>query len=322
MKLCCACVRSERARRRGHLTPPGRQAFPPAMNHPSDRPEPTDKPEQTDKHLQTDRRERLAFARTIAREAGAIALRHFGASGLVIESKADRSPVTNADRESELHLRACIGAAFPDDAILGEEFPEVAGRSGYRWILDPIDGTRAFVHGVPFFGTMVGVERAGRSVAGVVYFPALKEEIWASEGDGSWFLLAGEAEPRRARVSKVERLEDALFLSTDVDGFEAIGALEVHERMRHAVRLSRGWNDCYAYYMVATGRADLVVDPKMQVWDCAALQPILEEAGGRFTDWDGASTIWASRTIGANRALHEEAVALIRAASGSAGSKP
>jgi len=249
-------------------------------------------------------RDRLAFARTIAREAAAIALGYFRGGGYEVEAKADQSPVTRADREAELHLRACIAAGYPDDGILGEEYPEVPGHSGYRWILDPIDGTKAFVHGVPLFGTMVGVERDRVSQLGVVEFPALDEVIWAARGEGCWHLLRGEDTPRRARVSTVSTMAEALFLVTDVDGFEAIGAQTIYDRIRRAVRLQRGWNDCYAYNLVATGRAEFVIDTKMNVWDCAALQPILEEAGGRFTSWDGEPTIWDRRIVGCNAALH------------------
>lgn len=261
---------------------------------------------------QSARRERLAFARTIAREGGAVANSHFRRSGLSIEWKADASPVTNADRETEQYLRACIQAAYPDDAILGEEFAELPGTSGYRWILDPIDGTKSFMHGVPLFGTMVGVEYGGRSVVGVVEFPALGEAMWAAVGEGAYCQYFGEADPRRAQVSTTSHLAEALFLTNDANGFEKIDRLDVHERLRRAVRMNRGWSDCYAYFLVATGRADFVVDPKMSVWDCAAIAPIIEEAGGAFVDWEGTPGIWADRTVGSNPYLLPEVLRLIR----------
>ena len=233
---------------------------------------------------------RLELAREAAREAGRITLEYFRRDDLEVELKADQSPVTIADREAEQQLRRRIAERFPDDGIVGEEFADKPGESGFRWILDPIDGTKTFVHGVPFYGTLVGVERLGKGVLGVIEMPALDERLFAAAGQGAWQQL-GDDEPREARVSNCERLGDALFCTTSVDGFDRIDRADAFQKLRAASRLTRTWGDCYGYVLVATGRAEVMVDPLMNVWDAAAVQPVIEESGGTFTDWQGAATI-------------------------------
>ncbi|HEX7450560.1 MAG TPA: histidinol-phosphatase [Pirellulales bacterium] len=255
--------------------------------------------------------ERLDLARTVAREAGAITLEYFRQDNYAVELKRDRSPVTIADRRAEEHLRRRITAVFASDGILGEELGEQPGTSGYRWILDPIDGTKSFISGVPLYGTLIGVEFAGRSVVGVIRVPALDEMVSAAVGHGAW-AQRGDSPPLPARVSSTSRLADSLFCTSEVRNFAATGRPAAYERLDAACRLARTWGDCYGYLLVATGRAEVMVDPQMNVWDCAALQPILEEAGGSFTDWQGNATIHGGEAIATNGHVLEEVLAIAR----------
>jgi histidinol phosphatase-like enzyme (inositol monophosphatase family) len=254
-------------------------------------------------------RARLELAVAISQEAGEITLRYFGQANYQVERKADDSPVTAADRGSEQHLRERIAAAFPHDAILGEEFGEQSGTSGYRWILDPIDGTKSFIHGVPLYGTLIGLEQGETSCAGVIHIPAGRETVYAALGEGAWHQREGESR-RPARVGQCDELSQALFCTSEVDGFHKLGCYEVFSALSKAAGLVRTWGDCYGYLLVATGRADLMVDPRMHVWDAAALSPILREAGGLFTDWRGKETIYGGNGIAGNQRLVEQAVAI------------
>jgi histidinol-phosphatase len=255
--------------------------------------------------------DRLAVARSIAVEAGAITLRYFCQDNYQVELKQDASPVTVADREAELHLRQSITEMFPADAILGEEFADKPGDSGFRWILDPIDGTKSFISGVPFYGTLIGIEHEGQAVVGVIHLPALAETAYAARGQGAWH-IRGDQPPRPARVSTKSQVSEGLFLTSDVRGFAEIGQPDAYTRLQNAARIARTWGDCYGYVLVATGRAEVMVDPKMNVWDCAALQPIMEEAGGTFTDWAGTPTIHGGNGIATNGKILDEVLSLVR----------
>ncbi len=254
---------------------------------------------------------RLAFALEIARQAGRHTLKYFRSDTLQVDLKNDASPVTVADREAELLLRERIVEKFPNDAILGEEFPERPGTSGYRWILDPIDGTKSFIHGVPLYGTMVGVEYQGRSIVGVVDLPPLDECVFAGQGEGCWQII-GDSPPRRARVSQTSRLSEAMFVTSEVKSFAQRGRMDAYLSLQNASRLTRTWGDCFGYLLVATGRAELMVDPIMNVWDAAAIQPIIEEAGGTFTDWQGEPTIHRGEGIATNGLVLEEVLRVTR----------
>ncbi len=253
---------------------------------------------------------RLEWALRAGREAGAITLEYFRRDDLEVERKGDDSPVTLADRRAEEHLRRRIAEAFPADGILGEEFPEQPGQSGFRWILDPIDGTKSFIHGVPLFGTLIGVEHGGRCVVGVILLPALDEYVYASAGQGAWHVRGGGV-ARPARVSKCARLAEGLFVTSEVANFEKIHRRDAYDRLQAACRLARTWGDCFGYVLVATGRAEVMVDPILNLWDAAALQPILEEAGGTFTDWEGRPTIHAGQAIATNGRVLPEVLALV-----------
>lgn len=249
----------------------------------------------------------LDFAVELARSAGAITLRHFKGS-FVAERKADKSFVTVADREAETFLRASIGKAFPDDAILGEEEGEKPGKSNRRWILDPVDGTYSFVHGVPLYGVLIGLEVDDEPVLGVVNLPALNELVYAARGIGCF------SNDVPARVSSTASLSDALLLATDFGACQQHGFGRAAEILQRQVHARRTWGDAYGHVLVATGRADIMLDPIMNVWDCAALPPILEEAGGTFTDWQGQKTIHGGNAISTNGALFESVMAAIKKA--------
>ena len=244
----------------------------------------------------------LEVALEAAQAGGARTLAYFNA-GTAVEWKGDGSPVTAADREAERAMRAVIGRAFPTHAILGEEEGETAGTAPCRWIIDPLDGTRTFVRGVPLYGTLVGVEVEGEPVVGVVHLPALGETVAAARGEGcTW-------NGRPCRVSAVDRLDQALLLVTDERVARARSG--AYDRLVARTALQRTWADCYGYTLVATGRAEVALDPIMNVWDCAALLPIVAEAGGRFTDWRGRPTIHGGEAVATNGRLHAEVLGLL-----------
>ncbi|HEX3727678.1 MAG TPA: histidinol-phosphatase [Pirellulales bacterium] len=262
--------------------------------------------------MSTDLQARLELARTAAREAGALTLSYFRSPALDVELKADHSPVTIADRRAEELLRQHIGQRFAADAILGEEFGEQPGTSGYRWILDPIDGTKSFISGVPLYGTLVGVEYDDQPVIGVTFIPALDECVYAALGQGAWYQRAG-APPERARVSSRASLSDSLVCTSDTR-FPTPARQEAFARVQNAARVSRTWGDCYGYLLVATGRAEVMIDPLMHVWDAAAVQPIVVEAGGSFTDWQGRPTIHGGEGIATNGRVLNDVLSLVRGA--------
>jgi histidinol phosphatase-like enzyme (inositol monophosphatase family) len=265
-----------------------------------------------DESLPADLADRWHFAVELAKAAGQHTLRYFQQS-FAVERKGDNSPVTIADREAEQLARERIAQAFRKDAILGEEFGEVPGSSGYRWIIDPIDGTKSFIAGVPLYSTLLGLEHAGRSVAGVIYIPALDEGVHAARGGGAWHFAKGNP-PTRTHVSAQSQLRNAVFLTSQVDSFAQRGAQEVFERLQQSAYITRTWGDGYGYLLVATGRADVMLDPYMFLWDAASLQPILEEAGGTFTDWQGQPSIYSGEGLATNGLLYDEVLAVTRVA--------
>jgi histidinol phosphatase-like enzyme (inositol monophosphatase family) len=259
----------------------------------------------------TDLTSRLELAVVAAKTAGNIAADYFTRQSFDVETKQDGTPVTVADRQTEAEVRDQIERVFPDDGILGEELPTRPGRSGYRWIIDPIDGTKSFIHGVPLFGTMIGVEHEGQCVIGVVRLPALDECVYAARGQGAWHVKGGQA-PQRARVSNVARLADGLFCTSSVSTFAQKDRMEAYEKLRAACKLARGWGDCYGYVLVATGRAEIMVDPALSLWDMAALPPILTEAGGTFTNWQGEPTVNGHDGIATNGHVLAEVLAITK----------
>ena len=250
-------------------------------------------------------KELLDFSVSAAREAGEITLRYFRRK-FETRLKGKDNFVTQADLEAEEFLRRAILNRFPGDAIVGEEGGEVAGSTGRRWIIDPIDGTYSFVHGVPLYGVLLGCEVGGDPAVGVINIPALEEMVYAARGLGGFW----NGEP--ARVSRTERLEDALLLSTDFGSCARHGFGEAGDELQRRAAQRRTWGDCYGYVLVATGRADVMLDPAMNVWDCAALLPVLEEAGGTFTDWQGRRTIHSGNAVATNGALFGEVMQIIK----------
>lgn len=247
--------------------------------------------------------ELMVFARALALRAGEVTLRHFG-EALTAEMKADGTPVTRADREAETLLREEIGRRYPDHSILGEEFGEEVGDEPVRWILDPIDGTRSFMKGVPLYAVLIGVEVAGDPVAGVVHLPVLGETVAAARGEGCRWWPSGGGPPRRARVSDAGTLEGATALTTDPAGIPASSVGKGWSSLSAEVALVRGWGDAYGHVLVATGRAEIMVDPVLSPWDAAPLLPIVREAGGRFTDLTGRETIHGGSGLSTNGRLH------------------
>lgn len=252
----------------------------------------------------TNTRAFLEFATDAAWQAGRLTLPYFQ-TAVDVEWKTDGSPVTAADRAAEALLRRLIEARFPDHDIIGEEMGASSRDSTYRWYIDPIDGTQSFVRGVPLYGVLVGLQVAGEMVVGVAAFPALGEVVAAASGHGCWW------NGRAARVSSVSRLADAALSFTDCADLlrDRAGAWQ---RLQAATGIQRGWGDCYGHCLVATARADLMLDPIMNPWDCAALVPILREAGGTFTDWRGTCTIDGANAISTNGVLFDQVMELVR----------
>lgn len=257
--------------------------------------------------------ERLDWARQITIEAGEITQTYFRSPTLRIEWKEDNTPVTLGDKASEQHLRKRIEERFPDDGILGEEYPEKPGTSGYKWILDPIDGTKPFMHGVPLYTNLVAVleETSGEPILGIINAPASGETIHAAIGGGAWYQNGG-GEIRRAHVSELKDLGDGLFLTGDVGGFQnrPEDATDTYFALQQTARISRTWGDGYGYMMVAIGRAEVMIDAKMSLWDAACLKPILEEAGGTFTSWSGEPTVHAGEGIASNGHVLKQVLAI------------
>jgi len=247
----------------------------------------------------------IPFLSEIAKGAGDITLKYFQ-SALDIDHKADESPVTAADREAEEYLRREIQRKFPEDEILGEEFGGTteAGKRR-RWILDPLDGTRSFVRGVPLYGVLIGVEYEGEIIAGAVNLPALDDLVVAQRGSGCWW------NGKPAHVSSTEKLEQSLVLTTDVANNYRYGKGNAWELLSARAQMVRTWGDCYGHVLVATGRADVMVDPIVEIWDIAAVKIIVEEAGGRFTDYAGHPTIYNRCAISTNGLLHEQVLQLV-----------
>lgn len=247
----------------------------------------------------------LAFALDAAWRAGRLTLGYFQ-TGVAAERKADNSPVTVADREAEQTLRRMIADAWPTHGIIGEEYGRSPARgSDYTWILDPIDGTKSFVSGVPLYATLLALTVRDEPLIGVAHFPALDETVYAVRGGGCFW------NGRRARVSAVSQMDQAVLLASGLH-FEPFPAkAAAWERLVAATYIQRTWGDAYGYALVATGRAELMVDPIMSLWDCGPLQVIMEEAGGTFTDWQGNATIYAGESIATNGALFAETMRLV-----------
>ena len=249
-------------------------------------------------------RDYLAFAVETAWQAGQLTLGYFQ-TGLRPELKADESPVTVADREAERLIRERIATAYPNHTVVGEEYGEAEGsEGGFRWIIDPIDGTRSFVRGVPLYAVLLALEVEGEIQVGVAHFPALGEMVAAASGEGCWW------NGRPARVSSVDDWRQAIIACTDAPAFITYRREEEWRRLLASGATVRGWSDAYGHLLVATGRAEVMLDPIMSPWDCGPFPVILREAGGYFGDWQGNSTIYGQEGMSCNAALLERALAL------------
>jgi histidinol-phosphatase len=238
--------------------------------------------------------------------AGRLTLGYYQ-TGVRPDIKADESPVTVADRLAEELIRHRIEERYPSHAIVGEEFgvKEAQGAT-FRWFIDPIDGTKSFVRGVPLYAVLIGLEIEGRVEVGAAYFPALDEMLAAATGQGCWW------NGRRARVSKETDLKRAAVAYTSMDHFDSHGRQEAWDRIQQATYIQRGWSDAYGYLLVATGRMELMIDPVMNAWDCGPFPPIFREAGGFFGDWCGHETIYAGEAIATTHSLLPNVLKLIQ----------
>ncbi len=248
------------------------------------------------------------FAVGAARDAGELTLRWYQQAGLQVQAKGDGSPVTEADLAAETRLRELIAERYPDDSILGEEFDDITGHTGRTWVIDPIDGTKAFTQGVPLFATLLALVDEHGPAAGVIYLPGLDECVWAGRGRGAFW----NGEP--CRVGGRSSLEGA-FICTSGLGYWPEVALD---RLRASGARLRTWGDAYGYALVATGRAEAMVDPECFDWDVAPISVIINEAGGTFTDTSGVPDWQRGSAIGSNGAVHQELLACFDDPSGGA----
>lgn len=246
---------------------------------------------------------RLETAIAAAKAAGEVALRYFR-TGVAVERKQDFSPVTVADREAEQQAVAVLHAAFPDYGVLGEEFGERAG-VGARWIIDPIDGTKSFIRGIPFFATLIALEEEGEITTGAVYAPAVGDLLYAQRGHGAF------DQNGRLRVSSVDTVSRSMLVFGGVGLLRTRGYWPAYERLVDHSGRQRAYGDYFGYTFVARGQAEAMVDVDLKPWDLAALKIIIEEAGGRFTDFDGRATAFGGSAIASNGLVHEEIRRLI-----------
>jgi histidinol-phosphatase len=243
----------------------------------------------------------LAIALELADLADAITMRHFRAVDLRVDTKPDLTPVTIADREVEQAIRSRLGQLLPEDAVVGEEYG-VTGSGARRWVIDPIDGTKNYVRGVPVWATLIALQLDSYGQVGVVSAPALQRRWWAVRGEGAY------ADGRPIRVSGVGTLADAHLTYSSLDGWEKQGRLPGFLQLAREVWRTRGFGDFWSHAMVAEGGADIAAEPEVSLWDLAALQVIVEEAGGRFTDLTGTSTAEGGSVVSSNGLLHDEAL--------------
>jgi histidinol-phosphatase len=257
--------------------------------------------------MTADHRRRYEQALDITRTAGQVALSYFD-TDLTVEWKGDHSPVTVADRHTEQALRAALQAAFPGDGFLGEEFGDTPGSTGYRWVLDPIDGTRSFVRGIPLWAVLVGLEYQGEPIAGIVDAPALAHTYHALRGQGAY------RNDRRIHVSDETDLSRALVFYSGLSYFLAAGRQQAFLDLVRQSDRQRGFGDWYGFMLVAQGSGEVMAEHGVHAWDIAALIPILQEAGGRFSDWDGHIDLHRPDALASNGKLHDPVLAILSSA--------
>jgi histidinol-phosphatase len=246
----------------------------------------------------------LELAMELADAADIITMRHFLARDLVVETKPDMTPVTEADRAVEILVAERLASARPTHALVGEEFG-VQGSTGAqtRWIVDPIDGTKNYIRGIPVFATLLAVEVDGDMAVGVASAPALGRRWYAARGEGAF------ADGTRIVVSQVADMAAARLSHSSLEGWQAAGRMSQFIDLARAVGNTRGFGDFWHHMLVAQGSLEMAVEPEVSLWDLAALQVIVEEAGGRFTDLEGVSTAAGGTALSSNGLLHDEALA-------------
>ncbi|HLR46181.1 MAG TPA: inositol monophosphatase family protein [Deinococcales bacterium] len=246
----------------------------------------------------------VQFTMRTAQDAGRVTLRWF-MNEMETDVKADESPVTAADLAAEELIRARLERELPEHDIVGEEHGEQLSGSLFRWFVDPIDGTKAFMRGVPTYAVLMGLEVDGYVEAGIVHFPALGETLWARSGSGTFF------NGRRVRVSRVADLADATLAFTDVNTFREFGRQEAFDRLCARTLVRAGWTDAYGHALVASGRIELMLDPVMNAWDCGPFPVLLREAGGYFGSWAGDEGIHHGEALSTTEALKDEVLGVI-----------
>lgn len=237
------------------------------------------------------------FCKILADESGNVIKKYFR-TGVAVESKNDKSPVTIADRQAEEVMRSLIEKEFPEHGILGEEFGEINKEAEYQWILDPIDGTKSFITGAVTFGTLIALTKNSQPILGVINQPILGEFLI---GDNNETILNNI----QVKVRECNGLADATLLTTDHLNFETYQNLGAFENLIRKVKLYRQWGDCYGYYLVATGYADIMIDPIMSVWDSMALIPIIRGANGVITDYHGGDPVKGNSIVAASKTIHK-----------------
>lgn len=247
----------------------------------------------------------LTLALRLADRADALTLQRFQASDLRVNAKPDMTPVSDADVNCEKKLRQCINSARPNDAILGEEFGGRQERAGRQWVIDPIDGTKNYVRGVPVWATLIALLNDGVPTVGVISAPALSRRWWAASGKGSWQRFA-EAEPRRIHVSQVGNITDASVSFSSLEGWRVRGLLPRFEQLAEETWRLRGFGDFFSYCLLAEGAVDIALEPQVSLWDLAAPSILVAEAGGRFTSISGEEGPGGGSALATNGLLHDE----------------
>lgn len=249
----------------------------------------------------------LALALELADEADAATLARFRDRGLVVETKPDLTPVSEADRAVEVALRRRLAAARPGHGVLGEELGEEGPGRAWRWVLDPIDGTKNYVRGIPVWGTLIALQHEGETVVGVVSAPALGRRWWAARAEGAF------ADGAPIAVSRVAALGDALLSYDEIVAFDRLGLADRFLGLTRRVWRVRGFSDFWAHVLVAEGSIDVAVhaEPGVRLWDLAPLQLIVEEAGGRFSDLSGTPSADGGSAVSSNGLLHDEVLAAL-----------
>jgi myo-inositol-1(or 4)-monophosphatase len=244
------------------------------------------------------------FSKWLADESGKI-IKHYWRTGISVENKPDLSPVTIADKKAEEFMREMIMKKYPNHGILGEEFGEHNPNAGYKWVLDPIDGTKSFICGTVTFGTLIALLKNGEPILGVINQPIINEFLI---GDNH----TTELNSKKVQVRECHILSDAVLLTTDQLNIEKYQNIKNFDELVHKVKLYRQWGDCYGYYLVATGYADIMIDPIMSPWDLYALIPIIRGAGGTITDYYGNNPLKGNSIVATGGKIHRDVIELLK----------